>query len=81
MKSLFSNTGAPKQWQIVLISTYSLSKGTDLYPSAAYSTNAGLTPDSAATGYLTSLALGFSYTLPSGANSMMGVAVGMRHKF
>jgi predicted porin len=81
VKNLFGNTGAPNPWQIALISTYSLSKRTDLYLSAAYSKNAGLTLDSAATSYLTSLALGSSYTLPNGANSMMGVAVGMRHKF
>ena len=81
VKNLFGDTGAPNPWQIALISTYSLSKRTDLYVSAAYAKNAGLTLDSAATGYLTSLALGSSYALPNGANSMLGVAVGMRHKF
>ncbi|MCO5396737.1 porin [Ralstonia soli] len=81
LKNLFGNTSAPNPWQIAFISTYSFSKRTDIYLTAAYAKNAGLTLDSAATGYLSSLGVAASYALPSGASSMLGVAVGMRQKF
>lgn len=63
-------------WQLAAIATYSLSKRTDVYLTTAYARNAGLALDQvsvdlAATGY----------GLASGKNSMLGAAVGMRHKF
>jgi len=68
-------------WQIAFISSYAFSKRTDVYLTAAYAKNAGLTLDSVANVYATSLSLGTSYALADGKNSMLGVAVGVRHKF
>ncbi|MEC3768803.1 porin [Cupriavidus sp. SS-3] len=81
LKNLYGNKNAPNPWQIAFISNYAFSKRTDVYLTTAYAKNAGLTLDSLATGYLTSLALGSSYVLPSGGSSMLGVAIGLRHKF
>ncbi len=81
LKNLYGTRNAANPWQIAFISTYAFSKRTDVYLTTAYSKNAGLTLESLGTGYLTSLALGSSYVLPNGANSMVGVAVGVRHKF
>ena len=63
-------------WQIAFIADYTLSKRTDLYLTTAYARNAGLALDQAtvdlnATGY----------GLATGKNSMVGAAVGIRHKF
>ncbi|GCB03576.1 porin [Ralstonia sp. SET104] len=81
VKNLYGNTNAPNPWQIAFISTYAFSKRTDVYLTTAYAKNAGLTLESLATGYLTSLPLGTSYVLPNAGSSMLGVAVGLRHKF
>ncbi|QYY33932.1 porin (plasmid) [Cupriavidus pinatubonensis] len=81
LKNVYGNTNAANPWQIAFVSTYAFSKRTDVYLTTAYSKNAGLTLESLATGYLTSLSLGSSYVLPSGGSSMLGVAVGLRHKF
>lgn len=81
LKNLYGSRNAANPWQLAFIASYAFSKRTDVYLSTAYAKNAGLTLDSLATGYLTSLALGSSYVLPSGGSSMVGVAVGMRHKF
>jgi predicted porin len=81
LKNVYGNTNAANPWQIAFISTYTFSKRTDVYLTTAYAKNAVLTLDSLATGYLSSLALGTSYVLPSGGSSMLGVAVGLRHKF
>jgi predicted porin len=81
VRNLYGNTNVANPWQIAFISTYSFSKRTDVYLTTAYARNAGLTLDSLATGYLSSLALSSSYVLPSGGSSMVGVAVGLRHKF
>ncbi|CAJ0790342.1 Outer membrane porin protein [Ralstonia condita] len=63
-------------WQVAFIADYSLSKRTDLYLTTAYARNAGLALDQAgvdlnATGY----------SLASGKTSMVGAALGIRHKF
>jgi predicted porin len=68
-------------WQVALVADYALSKRTDVYLTTAYAKNAGLTLDSAATAYATSLSLGNSYALGAGQTSMMGIALGIRHKF
>jgi hypothetical protein len=47
----------------------------------AYSRNAGLMLDSAASGFPSSLALGNTYALANGQTSMVGVAIGVRHTF
>ncbi|ODV41792.1 hypothetical protein AWV79_33125 [Cupriavidus sp. UYMMa02A] len=81
LKNVGGNTHAANPWQIALITDYSLSKRTDVYLTTAYSRNAGLTMDSAASGFATSLALGNSYSLSNGQKSMFGAAVGIRHIF
>ena len=63
-------------WQVAFIADYTLSKRTDLYLTTAYARNAGLALDQAtvdlnATGY----------GLAAGKTSMLGAAVGIRHKF
>ena len=81
MHNLYGSTQVANPWQVALVADYNLSKRTDVYLSAAYARNAGLTLDSVATAYATSLSLGNSYATASGQNSMVGVAVGVRHKF
>lgn len=81
IKNLFGNQSIPNPWQINLIGTYSFSKRTDVYLTAAYSKNAGLGLDSLANGFANSLALGNSYTLGRGESNMLGIALGVRHKF
>ena len=62
-------------WQVMFIVDYNLSKRTDLYWTTVYSKNAGLCLDTASIGYSN----GYQ---PGGAqNNMLGVAVGVRHKF
>ncbi|WP_019447623.1 porin [Cupriavidus sp. BIS7] len=80
IKNLGGNANVANPWQIALIADYTLSKRTDIYLTTAYSRNAGLTMDSAASNFATSLTVN-SYVLPSGQNSMVGVAVGIRHVF
>lgn len=81
LRNVFGNTGLANPWQITLLGTYSLSKRTDLYLSAAYSKNAGLMMDSGLTTYANTLALGNSLVLGNGKDSMMGAALGIRHIF
>ncbi|MGO4326955.1 porin [Cupriavidus sp. 2TAF22] len=81
VKSLFGNTGVPNPWQIALVANYAFSKRTDAYLTTAYAKNAGLMMESLATVYANSLSLGNSYTLGNGQSNMLGVAIGLRHKF
>jgi len=81
VKNVFGNTNVSNPWQVNLIADYNFSKRTDMYLSAAYAKNAGLMFDSAAIAYANSLALGNSYVLANGKSSMLGVSVGLRHKF
>ncbi|GJG95046.1 porin [Cupriavidus pauculus] len=81
LKDLYGNTQLANPWQVALISDYAFSKRTDVYLTAAYAKNAGLTFDSVANVYATSLSLGTSYALANGQSSMLGVAVGVRHRF
>ncbi|MCY1274750.1 Outer membrane porin protein [compost metagenome] len=81
VKSIGGSSNSANPWQIALIADYRISKRTDIYLTTAYSKNAGLTLDSAANNYATSLALGNSYTLANGQTSMFGAAVGIRHVF
>lgn len=80
VKNLGGNTHVANPWQIALIADYAFSKRTDIYLTTAYSKNAGLAMESAASNFATSLTLN-SYALPNGQNSMFGVAVGIRHVF
>jgi len=81
VKSFLASTSTPNPWQVAFIADYTLSKRTDVYLTTAYAKNAGLGLDSAMIGYANSLSLGNSYTLASGQSNMLGVAVGIRHKF
>ncbi|SOY68850.1 Porin [Cupriavidus taiwanensis] len=81
IKNLGGNTSVANPWQIALILDYVISKRTDIYLTTAYSRNAGLTLDSAASGFPSSLALGNSYALANGQASMFGAALGIRHTF
>ena len=81
LKSQFGNTGLANPWQVAFIANYAFSKRTDVYLSTAYSKHAGLAMDSVANVFATSLATGNSYVLANGQNSMVGVAMGIRHKF
>ncbi|MDF3838186.1 porin [Cupriavidus basilensis] len=81
VRNLYGSTQVANPWQVALVTDYNLSKRTDVYLSAAFAKNAGLTLDSVATAYATSFSLGNSYALASGQRSMLGVAVGVRHKF
>ncbi|MGY2492883.1 porin [Cupriavidus sp. CP313] len=81
VKSLFGDTHVANPWQIAFIANYAFSKRTDLYLSTAYAKNAGLMMESLATVFANSLSLGNSYTLANGQSNMLGVALGIRHKF
>ncbi|KJK09637.1 membrane protein [Burkholderiaceae bacterium 16] len=81
VKSFLNSTSIPNPWQVAFIADYTLSKRTDVYLTTAYAKNAGLGLDSAMIGYANSLSLGNSYALASGQSNMLGVAVGIRHKF
>jgi len=81
VKSLFGNTQVANPWQIALIANYAFSRRTDVYLSTAYARNAGLMLESLAAVYANSLSLGNSYAAANGQRSMVGVALGMRHKF
>ena len=80
MKSLFG-TNAPNPWQVAFVANYAFSKRTDVYLSTAYAKNAGLMLESLGTVYANSLSLGNSYALANGQSNMLGVALGIRHKF
>jgi predicted porin len=81
LQNLYGNTHVANPWQIALVTTYAFSKRTDVYLSTAYARNSGLMMESLATVYANSLALGNSYALGNGQNNMLGVAIGLRHKF
>ncbi|QUN32529.1 porin (plasmid) [Cupriavidus sp. KK10] len=81
LKSLFGDTHVANPWQIAFIASYAFSKRTDVYLSTAYAKNAGLTMESLATTFASSLSVGNSYALANGQSSMFGAAVGIRHKF
>ena len=80
MKNLFG-TNAPNPWQVAFVANYTFSKRTDVYLSTAYAKNAGLMLESLSTVYANSLSLGNSYALANGQSNMLGVALGIRHKF
>lgn len=81
VKNLYGSTSAPNPWQVNLIADYSFSKRTDVYLSTAYAKHSGLMLDTASIAFANSLALGNSYSLGNGQTSMVGVSVGIRHKF
>lgn len=81
-RDYFNRTNAPNPWQVAFVANYTFSKRTDLYLSTAYAKHAGLTLDGANTNQLASTgATGNSYILGSGQSSMVGVSIGIRHKF
>lgn len=65
-----NNNGAnPKNpWQVNVMADYAFSKRTDVYLSAAYAKNAGLNFDG-------------TYPLAPNQSNMLGVALGLRHRF
>jgi len=80
VKSLqLSKAGKPSSqsnpWQVSFIADYSLSKRTDVYLTTAYVRNAGLNFDTSAIGFVN------GYYPGAGQTSMVGAAIGMRHKF
>jgi len=62
-------------WQVQLVADYNLSKRTDVYLMGAYAKNAGLGLDNPTIGFAN------GYTPAPGKDDMVGVAVGLRHKF
>ncbi len=80
VKNLGGATNTANPWQVMFIADYAFSKRTDIYLTVAYSRNAGLAMESAASGFATSLTLN-SYVLGNGQTSMVGGAGGIRHVF
>jgi predicted porin len=74
-----SKAGAPSSpanpWQVSFIADYNFSKRTDVYLTTAYARNAGLNFDTSAIGFAN------GYFPGAGQTSMVGAAVGIRHKF
>lgn len=68
-------TNPAKPWQVAFVSTYSLSKRTDVYLTSAYARNAALNFDTSLTGF------GSGYYPTPGQRGMLGVALGVRHRF
>ena len=62
-------------WQISFVADYNFSKRTDVYLTMAYAKNSGLNFDTSAVSFAN------GYYLQQGANSQVGVALGIRHKF
>ena len=62
-------------WQVTFIADYAFSKRTDVYLTTAYSKNSGLNFDTSAISFAN------AYYLGAGADNMIGVAVGVRHRF
>lgn len=81
LKNLFGNTQVANPWQVAFVANYAFSKRTDVYVSTAFAKNAGLMLESLATVYANSLSLGNNYALGNGQSTMIGAAVGLRHKF
>ncbi|BDB23769.1 porin [Cupriavidus sp. P-10] len=70
-----AETNPPNMQQVSFIADYNFSKRTDVYLSAGYARNGGLSFDSAATAYA------FRYPTMAGQKSMVGVTVGIRQIF
>ncbi|SPR98328.1 porin [Cupriavidus taiwanensis] len=62
-------------WQISFVADYNLSKRTDVYLTTAYAKNAGVNFDTSAISFAN------GYFLGTGKDNMVGVALGIRHKF
>ncbi|GAB7541868.1 porin [Cupriavidus sp. CuC1] len=75
VKNFGGNTHLANPWQVSFIADYSLSKRTDVYLTAAYAKNAGLNFDTSAISFAN------GYFLGSNNDNMLGVGVGIRHKF
>jgi predicted porin len=58
----------PNPWQVTFVADYAFSKRTDVYLTTAYARNAGLNFDG-------------SYALAQAKHSMIGAALGVRHRF
>ncbi|WP_029043957.1 MULTISPECIES: porin [Cupriavidus] len=65
----------PNPWEISFIADYNLSKRTDLYLTTAFSKYAGVNLDTSA------IAFANGYPLGPGKTTMLGVGLGIRHKF
>jgi predicted porin len=59
----------------VFVADYNFSKRTDIYLSTSFSKNAGLNFDTSAISFAN------GYFLGTSNNTMLGVALGVRHKF
>ncbi|MBP0630523.1 porin [Cupriavidus sp. AcVe19-1a] len=75
LKNFSGNKHLPNPWQVSFQADYRLSKRTDLYVVTAYAKNAGINMESSAFGFIS------GYSLGRGKNSMIGAAMGIRHKF
>ncbi len=75
VKNLAGNTNIKNPWQVSFVADYTLSKRTDVYLTTAYTKNAGLNFDTSAINFAN------GYFLAAGKNSMIGVALGLRHRF
>lgn len=75
VRNFAGDTGLPNPWQIGLIVNYFLSKRTDIYFTTAYAKNSGLNFDSSAINFAN------GYFLGAGHSTMLGAALGMRHRF
>jgi len=62
-------------WQLSFIAKYQLSKRTDVYLTTAYAKNAGLNLDTSAISFAN------GYVLGAGKDDMLGVAMGVGHRF
>jgi predicted porin len=75
VKNLAGNTHLANPYQVSFIADYNLSKRTDVYLTTAFSKNAGLNFDTSAISFAN------GYFLGTGKTTMLGAAVGIRHKF
>jgi predicted porin len=62
-------------WQISFVADYNFSKRTDVYLTTGFSKNSGLNFDTSAVSFAN------GYFPQAGKNTMIGVALGIRHKF
>ena len=70
-----NGVNAPNPWQVSFVADYNITKRTDIYLTAAYTKNAGLNFDSAVISFAN------GYPLGAGEDNMVGVGIGIRHKF
>lgn len=70
-----AGTNIKNPWQVSFVADYNLSKRTDIYLTTAYTKNAGLNFDTSAISFAN------GYFLGAGEDDMIGVAIGIRHKF